>query len=196
MNKKFANHIQYNWWVYILIVLAAIFLWSSVFERLGRPDANERLNISFVGTGFDHIELQANLQEGLSKESYLKEVFVDSVTVEDNLNEILFIRSQGEFDVVIIQESVIFSGLGETYFEPLDRELMKQYFGDVAFYEENGQPYGILLTGPNFTQYYHADESCYLFVAPVSKNFAGITGGNVEDDAVVQLIEYLLGGES
>ncbi len=195
MNKKFVNHFQYSWWVYIVIAFAFIFLWSSVFEALAKPESNERLNVSFIGTGFDHKKLETDLCNSVFKDTKIEEVFVESVVADEGLNNILYVRSQGEYDVIIIQETVVFSGMCKSYFEPLDKALMTQYFGDITFYEEDGQAYGILLDGPGFADYYSGEESCYLFVAPVSQNFAGIYGGNEDDDAVIRLIQYLLGGD-
>lgn len=194
MKQKFSNHFQYNWWVYIVIALTFVLLWSFVFESLAKPAANERLYISFIGTDFNHTKLQFDLEEGLFEESYTREVFVESAVPQGNLNDLLYVRSQGEFDAVILPETYIFNGMADTYFGPLNQSQVTELLGDVTFYEENGQAYGILLEGERFSQYYTGAETCYLFVAPVSQNFAGIFGGNASDDAVVRLIEYLLGG--
>ena len=188
MKRKLQNHLQYSWWVYVLIAVLLVVFWEFVFDNLEKPAPEEKLYVSFLGETFDTDGLQSQMEQVYASTG-IKDIFVERTAVQDNLNDLLYVRSQGEFDAVIVPQSLLFDGLGDTYFEPLDKDQMRQYFGDITFYEENGQAYGILLSGEAFRQYYPSEESCYLFVAPVSVHFGS------ENSAVNVLIQYLLGGD-
>ena len=57
--------LKYNWWVYLLVIMIPIIVWSIVFTEMQKPADNEKISILYVGNNFDAEQLQKDLCERL-----------------------------------------------------------------------------------------------------------------------------------
>ena len=196
MNKRVKTHFQYSWWAYILIIVAVITLWVSVFVKLAEPKADERLNITIVGS-VDGKNIAADLEKALESKTNkpLKEINVEIIAGDNvQIGEIIAMRCMGETDLIIFEEEYIVKPLSLN-FKPVDESRIKEYFGSSDLYKEDDKTYGVLLydgtSQINFKTYYKGDKKFYAFVTPVSENCAKLNGkGAEESDAAIQAIKY------
>ena len=198
--RKASADLQYTWWKYLLVILLSITVWVAVFDILGTPEKNQKLQITFVGEDFLFDALQADLQE---KMPGLTDQELKKLTVESPMNgnwedyhDIMSVRAYSA-DIIIVEESAMTDTFGYSYFVELPVEKLPQSLQNRDFYTEDGKAYGILLydgSTPNvFSQYYSGGERCYLFITHNCVNAAGIMGkGKQTDDAALAVIEYLL----
>lgn len=81
MNKREIKiHLQYSWWIYLLLAIAVVAIWLSIFAKLAEPKANEMLNITIVGS-VDENKMQSGISTALNgkTEKPLKEIRVESL---------------------------------------------------------------------------------------------------------------------
>lgn len=199
MNKtRVRIHLQYGWWIYLLIVAAAAVVWCTVFAGLAQPRANERLNLVLVGE-FDAEALSEDLLETLEGKTVrpLKEINVEVVSGENGmLADIITMRCIGDTDLIIFEASYLLEDM-ESCVAALDDDMLDTYIGHSERYEENGEALGLLLYDgekkTNFSEYYSGHDVCWAFVTPVSQNAAALNGeGDEADDAVLRVIRYLM----
>lgn len=198
MNRRTKAHFQYGWWVYILIIVAVITLWVSVFSQLAKPKPYEVLNITFVGSADDK-NLKDDLQNALKdKTSYpLKKINVEVVSGKAlNLAEIISMRCMGETDLIIFEEDYIVKPLSLN-FKGIDGSKLNGYFNGATLYNEDEKTYGMQLydgsTKTNFTKYYKGENKWWALITPTSENVAKINGiGEEKNDAALQAIKYLM----
>lgn len=192
------THLQYEWWAYLLIAVAVIAIWLSVFAKFAEPAPNEMLNITVVGT----ID-EKGMQDGLFAElkgktnKQLKEVNIETIAKNNAmLGELLAMRCVGDTDFIIFEEDAIYDNMGDLFY-PVDKELFSEYVPNAKYLEQNGETLGILLNGENtlnrFTNFYKGEKKCWLFITPASKNVAAMNGkGEKADNSALLAIQYLL----
>lgn len=178
MNKRIKTHFQYGWWVYVLIIVAAVTLWISVFVELAKPKPYEVLNITVVGKA-DGDKIEEQLKSYFGDE--LKEINVEVIAGNNlMLGEIVAMRCLGETDFIIFEEEYIVKP-ASLNFSPLDENKLIAYFGERELYREEDKIYGVKMNG-NF----------WALVTPVSENCAKINGkGEEKNDAALRAIKYL-----
>ena len=206
MNKKaLINHLHYYFWLYAVVFVAVIVFWYFLFSALAKPAANERLNLTFIGININDKGLQEHLTENIPKisEQTIKKSEVEQLTWTDdyNMNLTLLARSNGNSDIIIIEESTISEkniSLG-AYFAELEKAKVKSYFGEeTEVYEQNGKVYGVCIydgeKANNFSDYYTGNVKCWAFITPASHNAAKWNGEGKEEDAVaLEVLKYLTG---
>lgn len=196
MNKRITNRLVYDWWKYFAIAALIIVVWIFSVNAITRAAANEKIGITFVGTDFDDLQLEEDLNAALPNmtKQKLKEIRCESVHGETSYQTqtVVNTRLLGGTDLFIFTENNL-SGIAEI-FEEIDKDKYKNLFGAIEFYELNGKAYGICLTATKFFEYYSGKEKCYLFVSSKSVNIGGINGiGNRQDDAAIYAVKYILG---
>lgn len=73
--KRLNNHLSYDWWKYIAILVACIFLWSLLFTMTApRLHNAKKMEIFFIVNGFS-VENSDKLRNGLKE--YLSDEFVE-----------------------------------------------------------------------------------------------------------------------
>lgn len=199
MNKdRIRAHFRYSWWVYLVIAAAATALWCSVFAKLADPKADEMLNITFVGET-EPADFSDDLRKALEGKTSkpLKEINLEVVSSTNGMiGDIIAMRCLGGTDLIIFEEDALLEPMSSN-FGGLDREQMRERFGDAVFYEEDGDLMGLLLydgeAGCRFLRYYSGNQKCWVFIPPKAENTARLNGeGDAEDDAALQAIQYLM----
>lgn len=194
------RHMQYNWWKYLLVILAAIILWCTVFRALAQPKDNEKLNVLFVGEGLDTKKLEQTVTGMLPQltDQFVRQVKVTQTRLEGReAYEILQMRTY-EYDIVIISQSCLQENMGNALFSGAMTEKMQAHFAGVQFHAEpQGErmvPSGIVLDPDSgFCAFYNGQETCYLFASPQSVNFDGLNGlGQAGDDCALRIMEYFV----
>lgn len=199
MNRRTKAHFQYGWWVYLLIVVAAITLWVAVFAQLARPKAYEVLNITIVGEVNGDKITEDLVKELDGKTAHpLKKINVEVVSGKSlNLAEVIAMRCIGDTDLILFDEEFLFKTMSSN-FKAVDGEKLNSWFGGITPYEEEDKTYGMLLydgvSQTNFSNYYNGENKFWAFITPVSENAAKINGvGEEENDSALQAIKYLMG---
>lgn len=195
------SHMQYNWWKYLLVILAAVILWCTVFHALAQPEDNEKLNVLFVGEGLDAEKMEQTITTMLPQltDQSVRQVKITQTRLEGReAYEILQMRTY-EYDIVIISQSYLQENMGNALFSKAMTEQMQAHFAGLQFYSETqGErmvPSGIVLESDSgFSAFYNGQETCYLFASPQSVNFNGLNGlGKAGDDCALRIMEYLVG---
>lgn len=199
MRPSVRNHLIYNWWKYVAVVLSVVAFWVYLFGVLAKPQANQKINITYVGNDLKNKLLKEDILgrlEDLQGGQNIKEVGVECLYSDDSyaLNTILTTRTSTDTDFVILKSSTLENFEVESYFVCLDPQKVDRYFKGAKTYEIDGKVYGIKLSGNNvFSGYYTGNEDCYAFITGVSVNFGSINGkGKTEDAVCINLINYLL----
>ncbi len=195
--KKFRDHFRFAWWQYTLVALAAIVLWTSVFDILAKPDANEKVTVSYFGTDLDWQTMEVSVQQALPArtDQHLEEITfeyfsdMDGDTFAQTIQTRLF-----SSDLLIFTEDILTEDFLKNSFPPL-QQLLLEGIGEHQVYEVGGVAYGIVLTGSTnrFAACYSGSQRCIAFFGPYSENIAAAYGyGNPQDDAAIALLRYLL----
>lgn len=192
------QHIQYNWWKYVAILLLPVILWVSIFDVLKKPDADERLHILYIGQSLNAAALEQQLKEVLPTRSSqrLKEIRVQA---EHYCDSTILTARCFDYDIILIEASSAPENIGQSVFSPLNPELQKQ-FPEASQYTENTDakalPYGFILdpaVRTNFSACYTGTEKCYLFLSPESVNFDTYNSlGTAGHDGALRAAQYLL----
>lgn len=210
MNKKIVSHLQYSWYIYVIIAVISIALWTMVFQGFLEPDNNERVAIVFYSGGWDSLELYAELNntKGKITSQKLKEITVEQCAV----NKTGLLQRVGSdmliSDLLVIEQSLIDGGTQQNItldiprcFYEIDQEKILTYFTDVNvnFYMVDEKAYGIYLNDPfdgqenNFENYYDGEDVFVLFFSRDSVNIDQMNGkGNIGDKAALDVTKYLL----
>lgn len=201
MNKKeIKNHFQYRWWLYVVLTVAVIALWITLFGILGRVDDTEKFHITFIGSGFDDRMFKSDLPDVIKSNSKqnIEQINVESIVEESDyaLTMLLSTRTQGSTDL-FIWSGELKGNLGDMFARLNETALASKLGDNVVYLRDNDGIYGIEITkNDTLSKYYSGNEKCYLFVSADSVNFGGINGkGAIENDVGLSIIKYLLGGE-
>lgn len=196
MRTVFSKHFK----VYIAVILIPVVLWCAIYSVLDDPADNEKFSILYVGDGLDCEGLSDFVSDVLAH-AELRSVSVDSTTVPDGLYyEYLQTRCY-DYDLIIISEENMRTGVGRVVFE---REIMFEKYGELLpagelYYENAGGadlPFGYASgagCGDALSRYLEAGEVCYVFISPRSVNFGGINGeGEESDDLGLEALRALI----
>lgn len=196
MKSKLKNHFIYNWTVYLAIAVLSVLIWNFAFKTLSEPKANERINIAIFCEAFDDKGFAEYAKSIVSNEKILQVNAVWMQTINEYvINTNLYVASQGEFDLIIIEKTLMPGNIGRQYFHPLDQEQMDSLLGPQTYYLEEGSAYGFLV--PKKSELYDFVEEkpeLVIFVSPETKNFMAINGkGSVDDKELINFLEKFLG---
>lgn len=202
MKEKLRNHLVYNWWLYLVSAVLVLALWLTVFARLAQPKANEQINITYIGTSFDHMKLQSDLYDSLPQRTAqgIKRISVENAVIEGeyDLNTLLRARAAGNCDFFIIENSVLenYKINLASYFPQLESEAVESIFGNVDKVAEEGKIFGLNCnSGMKISDYYSGKSECKIFFNKNSVNLSSLFDGKSEQDAAVQVIKYLTEGK-
>lgn len=197
------KRLLYRWPVYVLGIVALIFVLSTAWENLTKPAMNEKLSVCFVGQDFRDAEAQTTLSEsfGAFTAQPLKDLTAESIYYDNGnlMAEALTVRCVGETDFIILEDDYLIEEIGSRYFSEIPAEIVQQYFPEAVTYQEDGRVYGICVYSPEeeitdtgFSEFYDGSNSCWLFFTIVSENTAGMNGkGTQSDTAALDLAAYL-----
>ena len=197
-DHRWAAHLQYSWWKYVVLTVVSIMVWTAVFDTLAKPAQNEKVGIVFFGDGLDVAALHADLSAAVEDLTQQEITYVDvSQTFADyeHLGAILMARAYDCDLLVLTAEQVdMLSAYG--FFMPLPDN-----WKDVPTYtqEKDGEviSYGLEIYSPEsqnrFSAFCSGEQTYYVFLSKESVNLAGFNGnGNQTDDAALRILEYLL----
>lgn len=193
------NHLQFNWWKYLVIILIPILLWCSIFSALKKPDPDQRMHILYIGENLDAEALQTELKNVLPSLTLqqLKAVTVTVAPPGEAAYSTLEVRCF-DYDILIFEQSSMPKNVGQAVFVRLTDELLKQ-FPDAKLYQEDVMDAGTLTYGfriaanTRFAAHYSGDQTCYLFVSPRSENFNTLNeNGRAGNDSALKAAQYLL----
>lgn len=173
-----------NWFRYLLWALMSVMIWAWIFTLLFSAREKRKITIFADVPEIEENALSIELEKDLPKGIRL----IDAKT----FNALLFQQyAVLKGDLYLVPESD-----AETYlpsFTPIDRAA----FPGAAFYEADGEAYGILLfdgqSGPAVGgQYvtYAAGERCWLFFNKDSKHLGAWNGS--ADDAAIVIAQHFL----
>ena len=193
------NHLQFNWWKYLVIILIPIILWCSVFSALKKPGPDQRMHILYIGSELDAEGLQVQLANALPNltNQQLKAVTVTVAAPGEAAYSTLEVRCF-DYDIFIFEQSSMPENVGQAVFVRLTDSLLEQFPG-AELYQEDVIDAGILTYGfriaanTRFAAHYSGDQTCYLFVSPRSENFDTLNeNGRAGNDAALRTAQYLL----
>ncbi len=209
MNRRFAEHLQYHVGWYLLVLIAAVFFWSTVFTVLAQPEDSERLVVSYFGDSLNTEGFRSHLQENQEAitSQPLKEISLSQCT-GDNLyiSAIAMARAQAS-DIVIVEETLLeLDSSGEAMvpvtgnFRPFTPEMLAAVLNilpeSLEFYQVEGEIYGIWLptSGQSrFEVWQGSGARCVLFFGVNSVNLSGLYAvSDTQNRAALDLAEYLL----
>ncbi len=194
--SQLSRHLGYRWYFYLLILLAAVVLWTSVYGILAKPNANEQLTVSYFGEDYNGTSLEQDIIKVLPEitEQKIKKVLYDGVAYKDNsyFGQMLQTRLFSS-DIMIFESGIVDGEFINMSFRPLTAELEAELSAAGAeIYRVDGVAYGVSLEkSSNFSKYYEGELSCFALFAPYSENMAGAYGiGNESDGAAIELMKY------
>lgn len=141
MKKLLINDIKW----FVLIILASIIAWTSVFSILNKPKDYETLKL-FISTSSYSEE---KINEHLNNEEQYKDVIIHGLDIT-NENYTASLQTNGVLysDILILNEEVLeFEGL-DSAFVKLENDYLSQYGIDLNDYEliyVNETPIGIVI---------------------------------------------------
>ena len=182
-----------NFWKYALVVVAVVFVWSAVYENLSQIKLNQRVTVAVYNLECDTQALRDEVWDKLpelTKQEVL-ELYVDDLDHVPNQTyaEDILLAQILQSDLVVMPESLLKAIEVSVYFQELPKNLQRE-----NGYQSNGKQYGICIpANSRFSAYYTGDERCYIFFNASSVNLGGLfEKGTTEDDAALQVFEYLL----
>ncbi len=202
--KKIAAHFQYNFPLYIAVLLVFSLIWCTVFSSLSKPKPEEKITISYFGEKLSTAELKAELAERMSRitEQNIKETSVNLIPKTGDVFSAPMIEAKTlTSDIVILSldyftDTVIknnFAALSESAAEMLKNELGSS----VEYHSIDGSVYGVILTYPdisnNLTKYYSGESRLLAVPSQSSVNFGNLFGNSAEENtAAISVLKYLL----
>ncbi len=200
------RHLQYFGWCYFAIAAAVVILWTSVYGILEKPNANEKLTISYFGNDYDGEKLENDIKQNLSNitEQQIKEVTFDHVREANSslLGSMIQTRLYSS-DIMIFPNRMLDEEFITLSFRPLSSELEAHLNDmDAVLYKINGVSYGIVLNNTengknNFSKFYAGEEELIAFFAPYCENLGAAYGlGSKNDRAAIDVIKYFLEGSN
>lgn len=198
MKERLRNHIVYYWWTYLISAVLIIMLWTTLFSKLAEPKANEQINITYIGSAFDHVKLQSDLQDVIPElsEQNIKRVSVENAGIngEYELNTILRARLAGNCDFIIIEGKVLEDYKLDlaSYFAEVDADTLTQYFVNCENITEDNKTYGITLPSEcKLHNYYLGKSDLKVFFNKNSVNLSDLFDGIKEQNAALEILKYL-----
>ncbi len=203
MNKLKA-HLQYFWWKYLLVLVGIVFLWTSVFSTLAKPDDNEQVVVSHFGTDYDYAAMNNEILEKLpsiTPQTLKTASFTTVASANDSMLSQLIQTRIYTSDIMILSEEMVSDDLLKFNFKQIPQNIIAEYFtdnlSDFEFYNVDGKPFGIILNPlsgkNNFSKYYTGTKKCIAVFSCESVNLAAMYGeGNPTDNAALCVMRYLL----
>ncbi len=197
------NHLQWNWWKYLMVILLPTVIWCSVFQALAQPGKEQQVKLLYFGENLDAQALQQQLAEALPglTDQQLRSVTVDTAQPEEKSYASLLRARCYEYDLILLEESWLRENLGQSIFVRLT-EPMQAQFPNAQPYTEQTEDGDILTYGfvlydiqnrNNFASCYSGSQRCYLFISPYSVNFDGLNeNGTAGNDGALKAAQYLL----
>lgn len=193
--KSAKTRFQYYWWIYILVVIIPVIVWSAVFNRLAEYESNEQVVICYIGSGLDNTALEKSLETNYAEltQQPLKDISVEVRIVSSQYTASVLETRVPYVDIVIISESCLYDGVGAAFFEPLKTDQLS----NQLYYTENGIAYGLEIAGGEqkhrFDDFYNNSDQCYAFICNQSVNFGSLLeNGPDEQDAAKRILDFLL----
>lgn len=165
--KRFSRSLPYSWYQYLLVVLAAVLLWTAAFQIWHAPTPTESLYI-FVGGHVPDNGFRDEMQARFAEDG-VKLVHVASINPGDSAFATKY-AAQGlnNCDVILVPRSVAEKTACEEAFAP-----PPDLFGCEGF-EQEGRVYGICLPHSAklalLRHFELTDEAYILFVSAASPN--------------------------
>ena len=193
------NHLQFNWWKYLALLLIPTIVWCSIFSAIKKPAPDQRVHILYIGENLDAEGLQTELKNALPglTSQQLKAVTVTVAPPGETAYSTLEVRCF-DYDILIFEESSMPKNTGQAVFVRLTDGLLQQ-FPNAQLYQENVEDAGILTygfllhTGTRFAEYYAGKQTCCLFISPRSENFDTLNeNGRAGNDGALKAVQYLL----
>lgn len=193
------QHLQYNWWKYLLVLILPMVFWYSAFTLLLKPARNEQLRVLFVGDALDTTAVQEQLSQLLPSETsqMLQEITVaQALPGMTSYNDFLTAQSF-YYDLIIFPESQMTKTIGQSYFSRIPPALLEQ-FPNTEIYvetvEDTELSYGFWLDDSSlFMSCYYGNDRCCLFFSPESVNLgSGNKQSDPNNDAAVKAAQLLL----
>ena len=195
---RWATHLHYHWWNYVLLAVLSILIWTSVFDTLAKPERNEKVGIVLFGDELDVSALHTDLSAAIDDLTQQEIAYVDVLqTFADskNLGSLLMARTY-DYDLLVLTAETVDMLSAYGFFTPLP-----DYWENIPIYtqETNGAStaYGLEIYSPGcqnrFSTFCTGDQTYYVFLSKESVNLAGLNGnGAPTDDAALQVLNYLL----
>lgn len=197
-NRRWSAHLAYHWWKYLILTVASVMLWTSVFDTLAKPARNEKVGIVFFGDKLDVKGLHADLSgavDDLTEQTITTVDVSQTIADSEQLGQILMARSY-DCDLLILSASYVDQLAAYGFFMPLPEDTWEY---PTYTQEKDGMPvaYGLEIYRPgsqnHFSSFCSGSETYYVFLSKESVNLAGLNGnGNEADDAALRILEYLL----
>lgn len=198
MKTKIRNYLYYHWWFYVISAVLVAALWGTVFAKLAEPKDYEQINITYIGSSFDHIKLQSDLEKVLPERSKqtIKRITVENAVIggEYELNSILRSRTSGGCDFFIIESTVIEEYKVDlaSYFPEVESQTAAGLFGGTEQATQGDKVFGLSLDeAGNIADYYSGKGVCEIFFNRHSVNLSDMFGGKKEQDAALAAVKYL-----
>lgn len=197
-NTHLSTHLYYHWWIYVVLTVLSVLIWTTVFDNLAKPAKNEKVGIVFFGDSLDVPALHADLTAAVGELTQQKIAYVDvsqTFADQEHLGQILMARTN-DCDLLILPGELVDKLSAYGFFMPLPDTLQ----GTAVYCQEkDGESvaYGLEIYRPGkqnrFSAFCSGEQTYYVFLSKESVNLAGLTGkGNKTDDAAVQILTYLL----
>ncbi len=203
-NKKLSAYLQYTWVSYAAVLLAAIVLWSIVFQSLAKPKADEKVVIAFFTDNWNSDPFVAYLdrnRESITAQE-LKTITSKNHEIDDFMLTTYIEMRLSDSDILIMPESLFSAGENQLsvaeVFRPIDKGLLQDLLGeDVSLFEANGSVYGVYLNGEGsenlFVQYFDGEGRYIACFSHHSVNLHGLYGqGDAQNGAAVDTLAYIL----
>ncbi len=121
--NKFMYYLKKRWYLFVLVLLVCIPLFSITINKVTEPKDYERVNIFIASNSASGTDLRSKLKE--NKPSYLKEIDVYSVLENDsNFSELLVTRGLLMSDMFILPADSILEKDHSSFME-IDVEYIK-----------------------------------------------------------------------
>ena len=209
MNKKISSHVQYTWWLYLVIALVIVISWTTIFNGILQPENNEKVSIIFYSqNGWDSLALYTQLNNSRKQ---ITQQNIETIIVEQcATNKTTFFQRVGAdivtSDILVIDLSLLDDSDGQKTldvsrcFYEIDQAKISQLFVDVTvdYYIVDGKAYGIYLNNDdavvnNFEKHYQGNYKFVLFFSRYSVNLDMMNNkGNQGDTAALDVVRYLL----
>ena len=104
--NKFMYYLKKRWYLFVLVVLVCIPIFSISVNKITEPKEHERVNIFIASNSTSGTNLRSKLKE--NKPPYLKEIEVFSVLESDTtFSELLVTRGLLMSDILILPSDTI-----------------------------------------------------------------------------------------
>ncbi len=191
--KDRLSHLQYDWWRYLLVAVAVIALWNTVFSMLAQPKEHEQLSLCYFGESFDPQACEESLRNSLGAYTAqpLKKITAEHrASAKDSALVGLVETGVYAGDLLIFEQGVVPDSAIQAYINRLDTEKLEAYLEGLnqqpVYYYVDQVPYGILLDSvPGYT----GTKGCILCLSPDSVNLGGMYGRtDAQQDAALAVL--------